>query len=108
MIRLIPLSQVESNYPLMVTMDDVDFILYLLWNERDGHWFMTIRDSAGSDIVSGVKVVVNIPLVVHETDGRIFPGQLWAIDTTGSETDPGLRDFGTRVKLIYVDLASTA
>jgi hypothetical protein len=108
MIRTIPLSQVESNFDQLVSLDGVDYTLAFLWNERDAHWYMTVRDSAGDDIATGIKVVTDIPLLVHETDDRRWPGVLWAVDTTGSETDPGLRDFGTRVLLRYVDEESVA
>jgi len=108
MIRDIPLTQTESNFTKLVTLDGEDYNFRFLWNERDGHWFMTIRTSGGDDIIAGIKVVADIPLVTHDADSRLFPGELWAMDTTGAGVDPGLRDFGTRVRLAYVDEESTA
>jgi hypothetical protein len=87
-------------------LEGVDYTIKGLWNERDSHYYLTIKDASGNDIVTGIKVVADIPFCVHESDDRWFPGVLWVIDSTGSETDPGLRDFGTRVKLIYVDEAN--
>ena len=103
MVRLIPISQNESNITQLSTLDGSDYIFRFLWNERDAHWYMTIRDSASVDIITGIKVVCDIPLAVHEASDDMFPGSLWAVDTTGNGVDPGLRDFGTRVRLIYVD-----
>ncbi len=103
MIRVIPASQTESNFPLVVTLEGQDYIFAYLWNERDSHWYLTVRDSSGSDIVTGIKVVADVPFYVHESDERWPPGDIWIRDTTGSETDPGLRDLGTRVKVVYVD-----
>ena len=108
MIRTIPLPQNESNFDQLETLDGSDYIFHFLWNERNSHWYMTIRDSAGDDIVTGIKVVADIPLVVHETDERLFPGSLWCVDMTGAGVDPGLRDFGTRCQLRYVDEESSA
>jgi len=103
MIRILPLSQSESNYEILITLEDVDYILRFLWSERDHHWYMTISDSSGSAIITGVKVVCDAPLASHVTDERIWPGQLWCVDMTRYGVDPGLRDLGTRTKLIYID-----
>ena len=108
MIRDIPTSTVESNYEQVVTLDGTDFILRFLWNERDSHWYLTIRDSAGDDIATGLKVVADVPFDAHETDDRRPAGQLWTVDTTGVGEDPGLRDLGRRVLLAYVDAESVA
>ena len=103
MIRQIPLTQVESNYSQTVTLDGEDYTFRFLWNDRDRHWYLTVRDVAGDDILAGIKVVADIPITTHCSDDRIYPGELWVIDTTGAGQDPGLRDFGSRVLLYYVD-----
>ena len=108
MIRFITLPTNESNFEQIMTLDGEDFIVWCLWNERDHHWYMTLRDSSGEDIVSGIKVVSDAPFSVHCSDSRMPLGVLWIVDTTGSETDPALRDFGTRTKLVYVDEESVA
>lgn len=103
MIYNVATSTDKSNYEQVVTLDGEDFIIRLLWNERANHWFMTLRDSAGTDIVTGFKVVADIPFAVHCVDERIPAGQLWIVDTTGAGADPGLREFGARVRLLYAD-----
>lgn len=104
MIRKINTSISESNYEQLVALDGEDFILRFLWNERDSHWYLTIRDSSGIDIATGFKIVADVPFAVHVASGMMPHGQLWIIDTTLAGVDPGLRDIGGRVLLIYVDL----
>jgi hypothetical protein len=106
MIRRIRTSTKESNYEQVTSLDGVDFILRFLWNERDNHWFLTIRDAAGSDIITGIKLVADIPVGAHLTDERRPEGQIWTVDMTGAGVDPGLRDLGERVILSYVDSVS--
>jgi hypothetical protein len=108
MIRKIQTSTKESNYEQVTSLDGEDFILRFLWNERDNHWYLTIRDSAGSDIITGVKLVADIPIASHVADEDMPAGQIWTIDMTGAGADPGLRDLGARVLLAYVEESSVA
>jgi len=103
MIYLIPTSTKASNYEQTVSLDGTDYRIRLLWNGRDTHWYMTLRTAAGVDLVTGIKVVANIPFAVHVADSDMPAGQIWVLDTTGGGADPGLRDLGERVVLLYAD-----
>ena len=104
MIYLVPApSTTGSNIEAVVSLDGTDYTIRLLWNERASRWFMTIRDADGSDLVTGFKVVADVPFAVHMLPDGLYPGLLWVLDTTGAGEDPGLRDFGSRVVLMYAD-----
>lgn len=102
----IKLVGLPSNYEQIVTLDGIDYLLWLLWNDRSQHYFMTIRDADGIDLITARKIVVNIPFAVHDRIESAPVGQLWFIDTTGSGIDPALRELGQRVQLLYIDEAS--
>lgn len=103
MIYVVATPTSESNYDGVVGLGGVDFGLRLLWNERDNHWFMSLSDSSGDDIVTGIKVVANTPFAIHCADSRMPSGAIWIIDTTLREEDPGLRDIGSRCVVLYAD-----
>ena len=107
MIYLVPTTGKTSNYTQTVSLDGSDFILRFLWNERANHWFLTLRDAEGNDLVTGVKVVADVPFAVHDLTSGMPAGQLWTLDTTGRGLDPALRELGDRVVLMYCDEDST-
>jgi hypothetical protein len=105
MIRMIETSVVESNYEQVKELDGTNYTMRFLWNERDNHWYMTLKDSEGTDIVTGIKVVADAPFSVNNVLTDFPPGQIWFIDMTGTSPtpDPGLRELGARVRLFYID-----
>lgn len=101
----IPLISTESNYERIVTLNGVDFILRFFWNDRAGGWFLTIRDSAGNDLITAQRLVAHYPFAYHATIEGTPAGQLWVVDSDG-KGDPGLRDLGIRVHLMYEEAGS--
>lgn len=89
------------HYDFSVDLDGRTYTLELRWNERAGAWFLSTYDAEGVPVVSGRKVVLYSPLLGHTVDPRRPPGELFAIDTTGSDLDPGRYDLGGRVLLVY-------
>lgn len=103
MTRLIRISGKTSKFQQVVPLDGEQFTFRFRWNARTERWFLTIRDASGTDLVTGRKLVANVPFAVHETVAGMPPGDIWVLDTTGAGTDPGLRDLGDRVIMMYVD-----
>jgi hypothetical protein len=104
----IPLpSPSQPSIKLSTALDGVTFFLALVWNERDGRWYLDVSDYAEEPIIEGVRVVVGWPLLKRVVDTRRPAGDLIAIDLTGAREDPG-EDWGERWRLVYVDAASRA
>lgn len=98
--------ETRGNYSQRTVLDGREYLLLFRWNQREGRWYLTISDQDGAPIVSGVKIVVNFPLITNRiVDARRPPGEIFATDTTGADIDPGLDDLGSRVVLIYIDAA---
>jgi hypothetical protein len=102
-IRPIRTSTTQSNYEFIVALDGVDYILRFLWNSRIQRWYLTVKSAADVDLITGRKICVDIPWASHETIDGVPAGQLWTTDPSGSGIDPGLRELGERVVLLYVD-----
>lgn len=101
--RLIRTPSKTSKFQQVVPLDGETYTFVFRWNERSNHWFLTIRDAAGDDLITGRKLVANAPIGVHETIAGYPPGTIWVLDLGITEEDPRLRDLGDRCVLMYVD-----
>lgn len=104
--HLLHLPGGASNFERVVTLDGVDYVLHVLWNDRVESWFMSISDINGVELIGARKLVTDVPLITHATVEGRPAGDLWLIDLSGQGVDPGLRDLDHRVRLMYVDEAN--
>lgn len=105
--RIIPASTELSHYTMQVELDRVLFLLTFRWNEREGYWYLSIADSNGVDVATGIKIVINTPLLRRCVSAGRPTGELIALDAaTNTSGDPGLNELGGRVVLVYEEAAS--
>ena len=95
-------------YSFEVPLDGVRFGLVFRWNARFEYWTFDIKDASGNVLLAGRKVVVDVPLLGRFKNEGLPAGDLLAVDTTGERQDPGLADFGTRVRMIYLTAEDVA
>lgn len=100
-MQTLPHQRDAARFQYEIDLDGVSVILRFEWNDRAGGWFLDVLTSTEDPIVSGVRVVVGIPLWNRYRDPRIPPGMLEAIDTSGAGLDPAFADLGDRVVLLY-------
>lgn len=116
MSLLIPLRSDLDHYQETVTLDEVSFDFVFRWNNRDDCWYLSIFDPTVAEAVDGsrIPIIGSIPVLVGwallaQYRMRERPlGDLVAFDTSGQELDPGRRDLGSRVLLIYYTAAEIA
>jgi hypothetical protein len=101
----LPLVVDTPYFEVEAQLDGVLYAFEFRWNARVGQWFLNLADAVRDPIVSGVAVVVDWPLMRRSADPRMPPGALFAVDTTDTQTDPGLSDLGRRVMLVYFTAA---
>jgi hypothetical protein len=104
----IPINPVYPSQIMSVVLDGVSYRLRVYYNYRQHIWIMDLLTNAGNDILSGVKLVPDFPLIRrYESAERRPPGEFYAVDTSGTGTPPGRFDLGTRrrVRLRYVEAA---
>lgn len=102
MIYAIPTTSLEPDFEQTQTLDGTQYQIEFLWNARASRWFMTLLDTEGTPLATGRKMVTG-PWASRETIDDRLPGQLWVHPTEATDADPGLRDLGNRVYLMYVD-----
>jgi hypothetical protein len=97
----IPTRTDLESYVEQVELDGVVYEFDVTWNQRDGAWYLSLSDAEGKPIASGLRIVVDFPLLHYVGHPDKPPGTLMAIDTSGSGVDPGLSELGGRVQLVY-------
>jgi hypothetical protein len=91
----------EAHSGITYSLEGSNYIFTFRWNTRAEAWYFDITDENGTVLVSGRRLVVDWPIVGVREAPRVFPGILWAYDTSGQQLDPGVDDLGDRVILLY-------
>lgn len=81
-----------------------DYVLTFRWNQRMGHWVLSLADQDGVMIRAGLVLATLAPLLRGVVDARRPPGELVVLDAAGTnDLDPGFSDLGARFQLCYAD-----
>lgn len=105
-IVVIPTSVDRASYTQRTRLDGRDFTLVFKWHQREERWYLSLWDESEEEIVAGIKVLANWPLLRHHrADPRVPPGELVAVDLTTNGTPPGFDELGIerRCELTYFD-----
>lgn len=102
MIIDLPITQDGSWFQFSIELDQVTYGFEFRWNEREGCWYLTLRDGEGNALLSSRKVVLGALFRKYRgTAGVPQLGDVYVFDTSGGELDAGLEDLGRRVVLTY-------
>jgi hypothetical protein len=96
----------SSNYNFRIDLEGSTYNLGLKYNKREDRWYLDIKDEQDNPIVMGIKLVLNTSLTERFKDDRLFPGTLFLLSEADIDTDPGLEDLGTDIKLLYEESTS--
>ena len=100
---IIPTSTALARYTQTTRLGDRTFRLDFAWNQRESSWWLSLYDAEDEPIALGIKIVPRWPLLTMVQDERRPQGEIVALDTTGQDEPPGLRDLGARVLLVFDD-----
>lgn len=96
--------------PTEQVLDGRRYLFELSWYPRAEAWMLDLRSSDGTSLLAGIPVRVGQDLLGPHV-GDALPGEghgsLVPVDTSGSGTDPGRDDLGTRVVFDYVEAGSS-
>jgi len=103
MILQLPINQEGAQFQFSTELDGTTFGLLFRWNDRVGQWSMDVLDGEGVAIVTGIRVVLDVPLLSRYRGlAATPPGDIIAVDTSGTQTEAGFEDIGRRVVLYYL------
>ena len=89
------------------TLDGVEYSLRFTYNQREDAYYLSIENPAtNTDIISGIKIVTNFPLLQNKKGmPGMPPGDILAISNNSDDSPAGLGDLdeGGRITLYYFD-----
>lgn len=101
----IPVNPALSSQIMTIPLEGVRYRLRVYYSFRMSIWLMDLFTDRESDILLGIKLVPDWPLIGRFKVDNQPPGDFYAVDTSGQGLPPGRDDFGTnqRVRLRYVE-----
>lgn len=99
---IVPVFPGEALYTERIRLEDRDYVFRIDWNGRESRFYLSIQDSEGVPLLSGVKVIANWDFLSRSAwNAELPPGVLIAMDLESGGEPPTYNDFGTRVRLFY-------
>lgn len=101
---MLKISMIDANdFIENVTLDGVSYKLHFAWNDRSGGWTFDLRTSDNSDIVRGVAIVPNFPLLNTYKRHDVPDGEFMAVITDETVQAIGRRDFiSGQASFVYI------
>lgn len=105
---MIQLSMIDANdFVQSATLDGTVYKLHYAWNDYAKQWTLGIRDAQGIDIIRGIAIVPNFPLLFqHHRTENVPKGEILAmvVDAEKQENQTiGRKDFvNGRFSIVYV------
>lgn len=115
MADYIPFVPGDTNYRLVVPLDNIDYLFDVRWNSRDnvdpvtgearGAYYFDLREADETIIEIGIKVVLGVRLGRTSTHPFFDVHVLQPIDLSGQGKDAGYDELGTRVQVLHMKLS---
>ena len=100
----IPMSDL-AEFSQSVTLDGNEYRLHFYWNGRGSFWGMDISDANGVPLLSGIRLIINFPMLLQHKESGLPPGQFLIVDSNlkTQNDEPGRNDFtiGRKLNLVY-------
>jgi len=97
----LPFETGSGFYQFTSTLDGVDYLFDVRWNERDSAWYFDLLTVDGEMIGSGNKIVLGSSPGFRTADERWPNGPFVVTDTSESGLDATYEDIGTRVLVFW-------
>lgn len=102
----IPIIADVPLFEIRTTLNGREYLLIFDWHDRESRWYLSIESIDREPLARGIKLLSNRPLLRKRVDPRLPPGALMAVDVLESGVPAGFNDLGTRVRLIYFEVAN--
>ncbi len=100
MRAILPTRSDLPSYSYSIDIDDNVYILEFNFNYRMQRWFMSIKDSDGNPIISGIILLSNWLLTQRFVDTRLPLGDIMLLNYE-NDTPPNRNELGSKAELIY-------
>lgn len=107
-ILRLPVHANAAAYEFTVELEGKTYLMRFRWNERMGRWLMDVAKVDGADVVAGVPLLVNTPLLDRFASPDLPPGRFLIRDEASEPTieataarSPGRSELGGDILLVY-------
>jgi hypothetical protein len=105
--QLIPTDNTPF-YSQITALEGASFLLTFSYNQRCDCWYLSVAMPDGSgDIVNGLKILTNWPLLRQCADPRLPPGEIFCFTNTTDLSPPRFADLLPSGRSVLVYLPST-
>lgn len=102
----IPINTIDNKkIKQTTTLDGIAYVFEFKFNNRLNKWIMDILTTSNEIIVSGIIMQTNLPLLQNYYHLDIPQGDLFCVDMENENKDAEIDDLGTRVLLMYNEVA---
>lgn len=103
-IELPPFEPTEQQpvYDYRIALSQNVYRLQIRWNTRTKSWYLRLFDSTDTVLISGVRMVIEYPLMWRHTGRKPKGGTLWLADMEDTGRECGYNDLGHRCKLFWI------
>jgi len=101
-ILRLPIDAKLASFRFQTQLDTTILEYDFHYNSRQERWFLTVRDTAGNDLLTGRPINVNLDLLGRFQGIDDFPlGLLVAVNFVDTPVDADEETFGEDVLLVY-------
>jgi hypothetical protein len=101
----IPLRGDVASYTFNTDLDGDVYKFKMVWNDRQGQWFMSIGDTSSEDYaICGMALACQMDLLSRFRLSTLPPGILTLIDNSGLNEEPDQSGLGSRWILLYEEV----
>jgi hypothetical protein len=103
----IPVNGNLSSQVMTIALEGVRYRLKVYYSFRAAIWQLDVQTDRETDLLLGLKLVPDWPLIARFKINGLPPGEFRAVDTSEEGLPPGRDDFGSnrRVRLRYEEAA---
>lgn len=105
-VLIVPRDGALANYEFLIELQGVVFRLIFKFNQREDVWYFDLLDELQNPLRSGIKIVVNYPLLARLRNLSRPSGDFLADDARSNLRPPDLDELGTTVPLTYIEGAA--
>lgn len=104
MALLLPFVPSIPFYRFSTTLDNVEYVFDVRWNNRDAAWYFDVSETDNTPIAQGIKVVLGTYLGRWVNHTLFRDGVIVAVDLSDAGREATLDDLGTRVQIMRLGL----
>lgn len=102
-LRQLPIINAKLDQEFTTTLEGTAYTFRIKWNFRASRFVMDLLTEQGEPILEGVPMVVSWPLIGRFKDERLPPGEIFVLDITDTNSEPGEESLGTTHFVMYAD-----